>query len=846
MSGASGTGLEALTPSPGEVTNFSEPVFGLVALLLLAVLLLPVARRVNLPHTVLLTVVGAGLGVVFDVYGPLGGMAGALLSPLANFSITAEAVLFIFLPALVFEAALSIDSRKLLDDLGPILLLAVVGLLISTAVVGFVMSWTTGFPLLVCLLLGAIVSATDPVAVIAIFKDLGAPKRLTLLVEGESLFNDATAIVLFTILSGILLSVSAGGTEASLLGGAVEFFKVFLGGIVVGVMCAWLLVRLLNRLGDLLLVKLTLTVCVAYIAFVLAEHYLHVSGVMATVTAALIVGSYVRTSLSSVDQHTIEHVWDSLSFWANSLIFVMIGLAVPGLLAEVGLTELGWLATLLAAAFFGRALIIYGLVPLGFRLHWMHYISFPFRSVMFWGGLRGAVSLALALTIYESAEYPDEIRHFIGMMVTGFVLFTLLVNAPTMPLIMRLLGMDRLSLRDQLMRSRAARHALEGMLAELERATEDLDVDQGVADGVLNAYRRRVSHYSDAVSAEKETLLREEWLEIGLSMLLGRERTRYAELRNSGLILTETVRDLLRMTDRVSDGLKTHAVDGYHKAVVHSLSVDRVFKIGLFLHRYLSYERWLAKALSMRYRSCFVQIRVLREVLEAGAERLAPIVNADCIDEVLDIVRLRRDHAQRTLVELEEQYPDYARSIQRLFFERVSVTMEARRYLDMHDNHLISAEVHKSLASGTQARMREIVHAGVLEIDRSPRDILSNVPFLRDFPSEALDEIAESLEFMLVLPGERIITAGEVGREMYFLANGGVTVHLPAGFVKLGSGDFFGEMALLTERPRTANILADGYCQMLVLKRDAFTSVLSRHPALKERIVAVAKQRQSA
>ena len=829
--------------SVDEVTHFSEPVFGLMALLLLAVLLLPVARRINLPYTVLLTIVGAGLGLGFELYGPLGGLAGQLLSPLANFSITAEAVLFIFLPALVFEAALAIDSRKLLDDLRPILLLAVIGLLISTGIVGVVMNWITPFPLLVCLLLGAIVSATDPIAVIAIFRDLGAPKRLTLLVEGESLFNDATAIVLFAILSGMLLS--AGAADLGWLAGTAEFFKVFLGGVAVGVVCAWALVRLLGALGDLLLVKLTLTVCVAYLAFVLAEHYMHVSGVMATVTSALIVGSYVRTSMSTADQHTLEHVWTSLSFWANSLIFVMIGLAVPGLLADVGLTEMTWLAALVAAAFFGRALLVYGLVPLGFRLNWMHYISFPFRSVMYWGGLRGAVSLALALTVYESARYPDEIRRFIGMMVTGFVLFTLLVNAPTMPLLMRMLGLDKLSLRDQLMRRRAAHFALDGMVAELEEAAESLNVDQGIANGVLDAYRRRLRHHAEQREAEAHTLEPHEWIEISLSMLLGKERARYVELRNSGMILTETARELLRVLDRIDDGLKTQAADGYRAAVSHALSTEGTFRAAMFMHRYLSYGRPLAKSLSIRYRNCFVQIRVLREVLRTGAADLAPIVNSDCIDETLAIVAARRDETLRTLDTLEEQYPDYAQSIQRLFFERVSVTMETRRYRDMREGLLISQEVHRSLAKDTQARMQEISKAGVIELKRSPRDLLSGVPFLKDFPSEALDEIAGSLEFMLVLPDERIMAAGEVGREMYFLTSGSVTVQLRTGHVALTGGDFFGEMALLTEQPRVADITADGYCQMLVLKRDAFVSTLARYPTLRSRIVEVARQRQA-
>ncbi len=219
---------------------------------------------------------------------------GDFVTALDDFNITSEAVFFIFLPALVFESALSIDVRKLMEDIAPIMLLAVVGLLISTFAIAGALFPFAGVSFVVCLLLGAIVSATDPVAVVAIFKDLGAPKRLAILVEGESLFNDATAIVMFTILLGMLV----GGAEADLLKGAGSFIKVFFGGVVVGFLFARAVCWIIGKLRGVPMVEITLTVCLSYLAFLLAEHYLHVSGVMAVVTAALVVGSYGRTQFS--------------------------------------------------------------------------------------------------------------------------------------------------------------------------------------------------------------------------------------------------------------------------------------------------------------------------------------------------------------------------------------------------------------------------------------------------------------------------------------------------------------------------------------------------------------------
>ena len=223
-------------------------VLGISGLLTLAVLVVPLASRLKIPFTVTLAAVGIalGLGSEFILHTEWLAFLHEFIEALHSLEITSTAVFFIFLPALVFESALAIDVRRLFDDISPILMLAILGLLISTAAVGFTMASITGVALLACLLLGAIVSATDPVAVVAIFKDLGAPKRLAILVEGESLFNDATAIVAFTILSAMIL----GESDPTLLSGTAAFIKVFFGGIIVGYLSARLFCFLLAHVGN--------------------------------------------------------------------------------------------------------------------------------------------------------------------------------------------------------------------------------------------------------------------------------------------------------------------------------------------------------------------------------------------------------------------------------------------------------------------------------------------------------------------------------------------------------------------------------------------------------------------
>ena len=214
-------------------------VLGLFSLMTIAVLILPLSKKVKIPYTVLLALVGIIIGFLNSLIGGTQtelGIVGELFHSFESFNLTSGVIFFVFLPVLIFEASLAIDVRKLLSDIRPILFLAVVGLFISTFLIGGAVYAVSGMGFVVCLLLGAILSATDPVAVVAIFKDLGAPKRLAILVEGESLFNDATAIVLFTILAAMI----AGTAEADLVTGGLTFLKVFIGGIVVGFVMAHL------------------------------------------------------------------------------------------------------------------------------------------------------------------------------------------------------------------------------------------------------------------------------------------------------------------------------------------------------------------------------------------------------------------------------------------------------------------------------------------------------------------------------------------------------------------------------------------------------------------------------
>jgi CPA1 family monovalent cation:H+ antiporter len=400
-------------------------VAGVTGLLFIASVAHALTRRLRIPFTVILVLAGIALSALATGF-PKWAAA------LHGLDISPELILYVFLPPLIFESAFHMDARQLRENLGPVLTLAVPGLLLSTLLIGLIVALATPVPLAATLLLGAILSATDPVAVTAVFKRLGAPQRLRTLVEGESLFNDATSIVLARILLGVAL---AGGlTGPSAARGAVSFVLVFFGGLLAGWLVGILIGFALGKVEDNF-VEITLTTVLAYLSFLLAEGVLHVSGVMAVMAAGLTIGGSGRARISPAVRAYLERFWEYVSFLANALIFLMIGLRVD--LRELWSTaELACIVVL--AMLLSRAVVVYGLMYVTRRLPPSRAVETAYRTVIFWGGLRGAISLALVLSLphFEHGELFSAV-------VMGAVLFTLVVQGTTIEPLVRYLGLDR-------------------------------------------------------------------------------------------------------------------------------------------------------------------------------------------------------------------------------------------------------------------------------------------------------------------------------------------------------------------------------------------------------------------
>ena len=415
-----------------------------VALVLVTTLVAIGARRLRLPYTVSLVVIGLLIAIPTSL----------------ELEATPELILAIFLPPLVFEAAFHLDLDRLRQNLAPILFLAVPGVLLTTALVGGMTALGTGVALGTAAVFGALIAATDPVAVVSLFRALGVPRRLSLIVEGESLFNDGTAIVIFRI---ALAAVLTGVFDP--LTGILDFLRVSLGGIVVGLALGWITALLIARIRDRLIVT-SLTTILAFGSYLAAEQ-IHVSGVLSVVMAGLIVGNVGMAGAAPSTKLMILNLWEYLAFLANSMVFLLIGLSIDLVLLWENLDVL---AVAIVAVVGSRAIVVYGFTWLSRLWHKQSYFPPSWRHVLFWGGLRGAISLALALSL--PAETPA--RKELQAMAFGVVLFTLLAQGTTIQFLLERLSLTKRSPRwvsrerrlGRLFATRAGLHRLEQLHRE--------------------------------------------------------------------------------------------------------------------------------------------------------------------------------------------------------------------------------------------------------------------------------------------------------------------------------------------------------------------------------------------
>ncbi len=636
--------------------NATLAIFAMLAISSLAIFW---AKRVKLPHTVFLVVVGIILGILsttptFHFFG--------------EFRLTPELLFYLLLPTLIFESAYNINVRRMVEDTWIILILSVIGLLISTVVIGaglYYILMMLGFavPFMVTLIFGALISATDPVAVLALFKEYGAPRRLSLIFEGESLFNDATAVALFLV----LLEVARFGYHGfdTILDGTIAFTSMMVGGVIFGTVVGGVFAHLVGLTRENEVASITLTIALAHITFIgaeIASHHLHfgethlpLSPIIATTVAALLMGNYGRSKIHPRAEEFVEKLWGELAFIANSLIFILIGLLVatmaplsPAMLAVVGIT-----IVLVAIA---RAVSIYPVVTVFNRLTqpkarlplaWQHLLS--------WGSLRGALAVTMVLLIPNDLTFspwllPMTPKEFLLALTVGCIVATLFIKAPTIQYFMRRLKLDTLTNIEEV-ESLEARALIHHEITErIKRYAERGYIEEHLAASLLTHHTEAFTEACKKLTAPDTKALAERVLRL---FAIGIEERHLKELYHHGEVDEAVFRHLSGKLQLQQEAIETGNLEP--DMSLHTDGKDIFDRIANAVQDVISPRTREEDVdhLFMYYRAqAIISRKVVKELSEIGTESGAHIFTAEALTQVIALYTTFKEQSEQKMKDI--------------------------------------------------------------------------------------------------------------------------------------------------------------------------------------------------
>jgi CPA1 family monovalent cation:H+ antiporter len=438
--------------------------------LLLVALLHGLSKKTKFPFTVILLLVG---------------FAAQFLDRTdfvaIDLSLSTDIIYYIMLPLLLFESAMHINFHQFKLQFKTITALTTTGLLMAVGVIAAGLHYLLQIPWMESLLFGSLISATDPIAVLALFKSLGAPRRLGLLAEGESMFNDATGVIAFRFFAGILFTSQA--VEGMTVAFAIfDFLYVFVGSLLVGGIMGWVISEFIARVENDKLIETTLTLALALISFVAAEHYFHLSGVISAVAAAITLGNVGRTRISGDVLHFMEELWEYVGFVCIAFIFFFAAFSLDW--APIFANPIPVMISIILVMV-GRAISVYGSFFISNRLPLFKdepNVPLSWQHIMNWGGLRGVIPLVLVATLPEDFVYREL---FLAFTLANFV-FTLLINATTIGVLLTRLGLHLPRKEESIIRT-------EMDIFEIEKAKEALrqvSDEEFDRDIVLSVHRR--------------------------------------------------------------------------------------------------------------------------------------------------------------------------------------------------------------------------------------------------------------------------------------------------------------------------------------------------------------------
>ena len=805
----------------------SEIILIVMGLLTVSMVAAAICSYIPVPYTVFLVILGMFLGSL--------ARQNPELNFLLDFQLNPDLVLYLFLPVLVFESAINLDARSLMKDIVPILVLAIPALIISTAIIALGLWFIEDFNIIYALIFGALISATDPVAVISLFKELGAPHRLTILVEGESLLNDATAIVLFNILLGIYFWEQFGVFDFYVA--VAEFFKVFFGGLVIGIIIGVLTSEILHRIHANISAYLIMSIVVAYSSFAISEHVMHVSGVMAVVSSAVTLGLLAVSRIPQREKETVDETWDVLALVCNSLLFLLVGLSVDvSLLFSHAETIMVAIILVLIA----RAAGVYTLVPATVKIFNLPKVSMNERHIMWWGGLKGGLAIAIVLSI------PSEMagRETLIYVTLAVVIFSLLVNASTIRPLMHKLGFDKFTDEEEM----ELQHGLKQSLSHAEGVLETFKKASIIPRSTSKIIKQKTKKIFESRDAEADKYIKTRYVRI---TALRMEMKELKYLHDIGFlqyysymnmkILLQRERDVLRSDTysgrKVDKKIKQNPFVKFESAVIKRLRENDFASGILSRYQYIRFSQTLQRNIA--------GLLICRKVIKK-------INDLDSIDNnikeiVADEYKQRRDRRKARLENIAENFPEFYVKFETRLFEKVSLNAADFFIKEAFNNRELGAKVFANIKERIAEAIHELPKITAIPVLK-PRDIIAMVPLLENLSENLLNQLSDRAKLLTFLQGDLIIGQDEKGDSLYIINHGEVIIYKTGQedqpIAELRTGDFFGEMALLGEQVRTANVKANKPSSLLRLRRKDVLLMAEHEPELKNRLNKAMEERK--
>lgn len=793
-----------------------------------------IGKLIHLPFNILLVIVGFLISHIL-LYQP------HFIQELVNYKIYPDILLFVCLPALIFEAAFTMDSRLLRNNLLPILMLAIPGLFISTIVIGLIVGTFSQLGYLISFLLGAILSTTDSVAVVAIFRELDVPKKLSILVEGESLLNSSTGFI--TVKTIIFIMLAHAITSNIIIDSVFVFLWDFFGGLGLGLILTLLIGYILLPIKEPL-IQISLIIVLAYLSFIIAEKVIHVSGVMSTIMAGVIMASWGRTKMDSSTEKSLINLLQFLAYIVNSLIFLLVGFSVN--LTTI-INSFVLLLIVIIAMILGRAALVFGLMPIIAKFPNFKPMNLRYQTILWCGGLQGAIGLTLVLTL-QNVPYHETLI----TLVMGAVLFTILVQGSLMTKLIHWFKLDRPPLSDKLAKIEAE------LIAEQTTLNRVPELQQGglfslkIAQNLKRKCEKALKlnrHKLERLRKHELTAAKERRL-LYLSCF-AEEKYLYYEMFHKGHLSEQTYRTLNHHVDLEIDLMRYQATT-LKKPQLSLLQKTSSLLLNI-LHHFPIFDKLLnqirIKQIIKDYEKNWglyqVSLSILKQVNNFGKTQS---VSEKTLQEITSYFREKVQITENYLNEVAEQFPEFVHDMQQRFAKRLLLHAKYESITQQAQQGLLPQNIANQLTNEYLRQIDDLgkFHPEKLQLD--PHELLRKIPFFRNIPAAQVEEIIKLLKVYHVPMNEIVIYEGAEEDTLYLIMRGVIRVIKEKNGEKvevatLIAGDFFGELALLRSTKRTATCKAVTPCILYTLNRHDFEQVSKRFPTIQEAITQEAKKR---